>query len=119
MKMDLNQALEQLASAFNTTVENLYPLLIKQAYVTGIASSIGILISWLLLAVVLLIFKKHGIRKDEQLGGASFGTIILTVFSIAMTLVIAIITTTVGYEVITALVNPEYWALKEVLSYLK
>lgn len=118
MKMDLNQALEQLASAFNTTVEKLYPLLIKQAYVTGVTNILGILIMWAVFATLLVILKKHGIKKEKYYGMTD-GTFFLLVTTVIISVITVVITVTVGHEAITALINPEYWALKEVLSYIK
>ena len=118
MKLDLNQALEQLAQAFNTTVDKLYPLLIKQAYVSGISSIGAILFSWLILGALMYFFKKHGIKKDRY-DIMSGGTIILIVFTVITAIATVIITLVAGSNAITALINPEYWALKEVLYYIK
>lgn len=119
VKLDFNQVLEQLAKAFNTTVDKLYPVLVQQAYVTGIASLLGILIAWSLLATIIIIFKKHGIRKEKHYDGVTDGTVVLIIITSIVSVATIIITATVGYEALTALLNPEYWALKEVLSYIQ
>lgn len=118
MKLDLNQALEQLAQAFNTTVDKLYPMLIKQAYVSGVSSILLILFSWIVLGVVVHIFKKHGVKKGSY-NTLTSGTVGFIIATVLISIVTVLITMIAGSNAITALINPEYWALTKVLYYVK
>lgn len=111
MKIDINEALGQLAQAFNTTVEALYPLLIKQAYITG-ALDITIGLITLLVAIIIpfILWKYwdaieyNDMEVPVQLMGFLFYTVAALVIPLCL------------YSGIIALASPEYWALKEVLT---
>lgn len=117
MNVDFNRVLEQLAKAFNTSVEYLYPILIKQAYVAGIQS----ILIFLVPPIVIYIIYKLAIKSKEsydkygcwEWDDEGFPFLI----AIAIIAFVGIFTT---FEMIdtapTAFLNPEYWAIKEVLE---
>lgn len=123
INFDFNEALEQLAKAFNTTVDALYPILIRQAYVDGVVAIIALLIP-VIIAIIAYKMARTNQKKindyykkpdyweweDEGQGYAiaisvaSFATFIalLYFFSVAP----------------TALMNPEYHAIKQIIKVL-
>lgn len=120
MKMDINQALEQLAIAFNTTVDKLYPILIKQAYVSAVTSIITVIVMVVIwVAMYHVCFKKVGITREGPFNEFSFNSFVtITVFGVYS--VIAMIGVIVEiYSIPTALLNPEYWALKQILDAIR
>lgn len=65
MKVNVNEVLDQLARGFNVAVDELYPILYKQAIVDGIFSSIwAIIFVALILSFGLMI--KHIIKKQKE-----------------------------------------------------
>src|SRR5690606_36345314 len=115
MEIDVNKAMEQLASAFNTTVEQLYPILVRQAYIDGVTSVLIAVVAWILFFILYRsTMKKKAASKywdwfDEQSGGIRLAGIVVTGL-------IAFIATGIMISIApTALFNPEYWAIKEVL----
>lgn len=113
------ELISQLAAKLGTTSEYLWMVLIKQA---PISSAI-----WLIEYVVVACIIAASYRFREQLGGfmrawferdevtASVSCLIFTVISIVilMCCLFGISSTITGF------VNPEYWALNEILSAVK
>lgn len=111
MNIDINKALEQLAAAFNTTVDALYPILIKQAYVSGVMDlviGVGFILIALIGAMVLR-------RKWETIYHADAEFPVIFCASI-FTLIAVVVIPMSLYGGISAVVNPEYWAIKQILS---
>lgn len=119
MKIDVNQVLEQLAQAFNTTVDKLYPILIKQAYVEAIVNIVTVIVfvaAWYVLYRIF--FKRIGVKKDRYGMGMEdtsiFMVLVFSLFSVISFVVILVSLVSIP----TQLINPEYWALKQVLDAL-
>lgn len=126
MEFDINKALEQLAKAFNVAVDELYPILYKQAIINGIFSLgwallfIGLI--GLFISTIRLIVKK---QKEEE-DTANWDWDWDEPRQIAI-LVVGITVTIIGFFVVpialkssaTALLNPDYYMLKEILKQLK
>jgi hypothetical protein len=100
--------LTQLATKLGTTVEFLWAVLLKQAFVSGIKSIIAIVLMWSITIslVVFLVKKKFENESPEAILGAIFASI-LGLVSILLLLL-------EGGSAITALFNPEYWALNHI-----
>ncbi len=113
MNIDVNKVMEQLAMAFNTTVDKMYPMLIKQAYISGIINTlIGITA-----IVILVVGTKIAYKYWEQIYDVDGDFAVWCVGGLYA--VIAVIAVPILlHSGITALLNPEYWALKEILSTL-
>lgn len=116
--------LEQLASELGTTVEYLWGVLIKQASVT-IIIDVGINILFICVIVCLIILGKKLTSKPKPTEEDKYPQAIvddedgvffvwLGIIVIPTLLSFAILLNSV--EIVNALFNPEYWALKEVLS---
>lgn len=111
--VDINKVLEQLAIAFNTTVDAIYPILIKQAYVSGIMDLLfGIALILLAVAIATIIYKKWEAIYESDM------EFIVVVIALIFSLVAVFIIPISIFSGITTLANPEYWALKDILSRL-
>lgn len=123
----LNLVLEELAKAFNVTVDRLYPILIKQAYVYALAN----IITWLfvvggLLITVRIASKYHRKEKEyskegryDQASVAEGWALITTVGAIFLGLLLFGLVSMEFTDTITALVNPDYYVLKDIITKLK
>jgi len=116
--MDLKEKafelLQQLAIKLNTTIENLWGVMVKQGRVEAISSLISIILIWGF-GVFLYILHKRFIKKKiydeyELLIGAPMiiGAII---FSFMLLYSLSCIS-----DVITGFLNPDYWALKQLFE---
>jgi hypothetical protein len=114
--------LEQLATKLGTTVEYLWSVLIKQAFIEGVINTI--VASLCLLTIIgIAIWVKYCLGKDGEdreiryyymFDDGSLAVITQIVFTIVATIVLFIC---IG-SAITCFYNPEYWALNEILSKL-
>lgn len=121
------QALTLLAEKLSTTTEHLWAVLIRQAYIDGWLT-IASLIVLTILCVVMLRFvirkttapgtkDKYGMPlKAEWYEEGAFAA--WTVAGIASTIVILLVIEGLP-TAISALINPEYWALKQILAVLQ
>lgn len=107
--------IESLASSLGVAAEHVYGILVKQQYVTGIADAIFAVI----FAIVVTICYKVGkwlatsemaYRKDWE--WLTFIPVLIGVFAIVFMCVSL-------YSAIGHLVNPEYYAIKEIMDVLK
>ena len=112
----LRPLLEKLAEQLGTTVEQLWRVLLQQTQIEIVLCNLwmGIClwggIGIIVLAIIMIIFAVK--TEEDGMGLFAFVVIILT-----------IIIAGIGYynnysELLTLTKNPEYWALKEVLSAL-
>lgn len=124
MKIDVNEALNQLAKAFNVAVDELYPILYKQGIINGIFS-----FTWAGLFMVLIIAfalsLKYIIKKqNEQGSGYEWDWDEPRQVTV---LILGIVATVIGIAVIpitlhsgaTAIFNTDYYIIKDILSELK
>lgn len=105
-------ALEKLATKLGTTSEYLWSILLKQAPIDGCISILVVLLMFVA-AVILSIFSKNLSKKlDEKARN------VVRIISVAMWIFAIIGSLAIFPEAIIAIVNPEYWALSKILSYL-
>lgn len=118
MNDKIAQLLTELAIKFGTTVEHLWGVLVKQAYINAcnqIIYTIIIAVAWF--AIYKFVEKKTTIPKDSHYAdwsgdGKFFGWLLVTAVSICLMVQLCY---TVGI-CLTAFNNPEYWALKQIIS---
>ena len=120
MKEQIVTLIEQLAQKLGTTTEYLWNVLIAQAnvqiyiFITVFVSTIiGIIVAVYLLKYTQKYWDKEDAPMTAWLA-LGFGTVVGFIALIGIVFTIANIS-----DVITAIRNPEYWALKEVLNVLK
>jgi cellobiose-specific phosphotransferase system component IIC len=112
----ISPVLEKLADTLNTSVEFLWSVLVRQAMVSGIAN---IIIGSILIFCIYLLFTK-GIRTLKMIFNkdSEVGVIATVVFSMVAFIFSLIIIFNIK-NTVTCLINPEYWALNEILEKLK
>lgn len=130
MNESQTQLLQQLADKLGTTTEYLWGVLLRQAPIDAITTLVAICI--LLGAAIMVTFVtiKNSVDQRDAEGrfvkSAKWNDKEGLQFSCAAAAVSAFlwVFALVGFlagisDVVNGFVNPEYWALKEVLSYVK
>lgn len=102
------EMLEQLAAALGTTVVRLWEVLVAQAQVEGVLAVVGALLSLGLVGAALYVVK-WGLKNPDDDGWVLIPTtpmLIAGCICFWLNLKVAV----------TAWLNPEYWALQEILK---
>lgn len=111
---NLTPLLEQLAEKFGTTVEHLWEVMIAQSQIFVIFSTMFFIIAAILL-IAMIIYSVWAVKTGNWLeDGHDF----LIIFGWAIVFVFIVICFILLYDVITAIKNPEYWALEKIISFL-
>lgn len=124
---EITPLLRELAAQMNTTVEFLWGVLVRQAQVYAISyivDTIIVLVIAYLFASVLNHWRRSNVGFDfMEVPTQDEGKWALYLF---LSIVLGIITLTGMLAIIftfnnflTALLNPEYWALQQILEYIK
>ena len=107
------EGLQILAEKLGVTIDYLWSVLLKQAYISAALELLFVLlvvVMWMALIKSREVIKKR-LKTIDDVGGG-FTLFIGSVFTIGVTVAaISFIFTSAS-----ALINPEYWALKEILS---
>lgn len=113
----ITKYIDQLAQSLNVASEHVYEALIKQAMVSGIASIVwAVLFLITIIGLIIGTIKvfKWNIEEDDGDMLIPFGLLM------AVMAIIPVLGLLFNVEnALTALLNPEYWAIKEVLSAIK
>lgn len=109
------QALTALANKLGTTAEYLWGVLLKQAPITG-GLSLLMMAAWVVVCVLLVRYvrsKTRGERPewDDETARAFAWTGVGMVCAVA-----ALVVSIELGGAVTAIVNPEYWALRQILK---
>lgn len=118
--------IDAIAANLGVAAEHVYGALLKQAMVSGLRSVVYIIICLAVSYVIIKMFKRiysdvkegeDGIFVDSY--GVSLGGVFALIFGgIAIIIMFFAIMADIG-NATTALLNPEYWALKEILTTIK
>lgn len=106
--------IDAIASNLGVAAEHVYGALLKQAVVSGVLSG-GVVMITLAAIVTYLIYLRRMHDMIERETDAGVSAIIL----IASAGVLILILGAAAHNTVTAFYNPEYWALKEILSSIK
>jgi hypothetical protein len=113
--------LEQLANKLGTTSEYLWSILLKQAYISAITDLIFVIVIWLS-GIILLSLHLYfsGYKRDNSLYDdyEDFLPMIMIVAALIWT-VLFVVSIIIISSIVTAFINPEYWALKQILNAIK
>lgn len=118
--------IDAIAANLGVAAEHVYGALLKQAMVSGLRSVVYIIICLAVSYAILKMFKRiYADVKEGEDGifvdsfGVSLGGVLALVFGgIAIILMFFAIMSDIS-NATTALLNPEYWALKEILDTIK
>ena len=114
MNQEIIEILKVLADKFGTTTEHLWGVLLNQAFLSGLSNSAFlavILISsvwWVRFALAKI--KKEGKENGYYSSSDVWPPVILLIAACGTA------STIIVYEIMTAFLNPEYWALNILLS---
>lgn len=107
-----NELLSKLAEKFGTTSEYLWGVLVRQAYIDGIQIIICFSLTCIGLGVLYGLHRKFS-RTDKY----GDDTIVFPMVLASIILSFLFMASFVGIIMsITNFINPEYWALKQVLN---
>lgn len=113
---DLKVAVQEIGKALGVASEYVYDVLIKQQLVVGITNVViylfSFIISWVFISIAKKMTNNEENYEDEAIVFTLTGALTSTLCSILF--FIFSITTT-----ITAFINPEYGALKEIFEVIK
>lgn len=119
MTENLTMLLSELAAKLGTTVEYLWGVMIAQAQVE-IYTFIGVFIAFLLSIGVLILtiagLNKYGLDDYSNPNTKGWGFIIFICISGVVVLTSLLVLISNFGDFITAINNPEYWALQEILK---
>ena len=111
---DVKEGIQGLAVALKAPAEHVYKIIVKQQVV----NSVSYLITWLILLLPLITIKWWLINLEEA--SDSIGWFIGFIFIVIVPAIIGIIGLAVtSSEIITGFVNPEYGAIKDIMSFIK
>jgi hypothetical protein len=120
MSEDLNKQLAELAHKLGVSVEHLWGVLIKQAYIDGISSLATTLICLLLGVVVTYAFfylRRKLKKAPHQEWTPPFG-LLLEPFGFVILGMVLLVIITIGsdslYWVVSDFFNPEFYALRHL-----
>jgi|ERR1043165_8568521 hypothetical protein len=106
------EVIQAIAAKLGTTAEYLWSVLIRQAFVTGVTSSLVVIMAVIGMVVLKKLWSKNPYDPDE-----------FDVFPVRIPIGIAMLVCCgliFGYsqEAINAFLNPEFWALDYVVNRL-
>lgn len=115
MNENLQNALATLAEKFGTTVEHLWGVMLRQATISGILSAIVIVMMLGIIYGYYRAFKwyTHTNKYDDIY---EIATPVLAIIGVALTIGSPILFILEAENMLTALLNPEYWALHQLLK---
>lgn len=119
MNKETTELLNQLAIKLGTTIEHLWEILIRQAFISGIID----IFQYICIGVASYYFIKYHykISKNNKMDeGYDNGGVFVMMLTIGAILgIISIVAFFSIHDTITGFINPEYWALDKILDKIK
>jgi len=125
MKEEITQMLRELATQLGTTTEFLWGVLIRQAFISGTYNAILAVVCIVTICVGSVKVKETFLTEIKQsLPYAQREKLeawqIFTIITLSIASVISLVVlAAISGNMMTALFNPEYWALNKVMGMLK
>ena len=117
MTDQIMEILHVLAEKFGTTTEFLWGIMVRQAYVVGISQ----ILAFVMAGLFVFAWNRYvwSIRlpedpQEDRGGDKTFGIMMVRLFGVVGACMWAMMFLCGLTEITTALVNPEYWAIKQV-----
>src|SRR5690242_12771003 len=116
MNEDILKRLDLIAAKLGVTVQYLWGVLVRQARVEALSDTIGIIL-WAASAFAAFHYAVALGRKAESDGsdGLGFASIILAVIGVVFVISFVVCVS----EIFTPLMNPEFFALEQILKAVK
>ena len=119
MTSELSNRLTELATKLGVSVEHLWSVLVRQAYIDGLSSLVTMLICGLIAAGVVYVFlhlrRKYAVAEKRELWIYPAPPLDLLYLSVAL-IVLLVIASSNFYWVISDFFNPEYYAFRQLLG---
>lgn len=115
MSQEITEILNVLAERFGTTVEHLWVVMVRQAYI----NAIGIVAFYIVTAITtyyLVRFVKTN-KKENSFDYFIMDNLAVFLMSVVNLIMIVVCVALFG-SILTAIFNPEYWALQQIFSLL-
>lgn len=116
MGQQINSVIDNIATKLGVTVDKLYPILMKQAYIDGILSIVYCIIISLLMITPYIIYKK--ILKGEEVERfcdlEDDSQVAIVTISIIVSLIFIFVVSINFNDIFTALLNPEYYIINNL-----
>ena len=118
--------IDAIAANLGVAAEHVYGASLKQAMVSGLRSVVYIIICLAVSYAIIKVLKRvySDVKEDEEglfvdSYGVTLGGVFALIFGgIALVIMFFVIMADIS-NASTALLNPEYWALKEILDTIK
>ena len=112
MNEKTEQLVRELAEKFGTTADHLWGVLVKQAFVYASTETIFLVVSGAILGVAFMSIAK----KMKQEPGLDDDHLLFASFTFGVLLVVLLLGAMFSLPgIVSGFVNPEYWALKQLL----
>ena len=103
-----DEFIQKIADKLGVTIEHLWSVLIQQAYIDAMISTMCVIFWVVVITVVFKLLKKH-----NQDGDAEWYYEVWGLYGFISLMILGILLNITG-NVITCLINPEYWALMQI-----
>lgn len=115
--------INELAKQLGVAAEHVYGVLIRQQYTEAIGSLVQDFV-WIVVWIMMIIFIVKGWKRANYWlskgdDGWQYGMIIATVFCSIASIFILVFVTADLKEAIMKLLNPEYYALKDIMDFIQ
>lgn len=105
-------ALQPLAEKLGTTAQYVWELQVRQSYVDGSIALVGLLFGLVVVGLTIFLNWKH--KDDEDYDFAFWSVISIIPMSVGLVFILSNINT-----VFTAFINPEYYAIQQMINLVK
>lgn len=115
---DVKEGLSGLAAGLKTGVSHVYEVLVRQQLVISITDLIFLIASFISIIFWIKAYKSK--EEWQSLGvGDATGVGVVRIIQIVISLIILVVAVIYIPDMITGFVNPEYGAIKEIISFVK
>lgn len=114
----VTQIIQEIAKQLGIVADKIYPILIRQAYVEGFTNLFSLMLCVVFGVVSYKIFKKtlNLCLEDETLA-LIFGIICIITILVSL---LSFVTFCMNFtNMVTALVNPDYYIIQKIISMMK